>query len=197
MQWMLLRIALLSLLLGFALAVAGQESTFKIFKGNSEVGSIQAYRTSHGGRTSYVIVSHAEIQMVWKQVVRTTMYTEYEDGLVKKCLATVNLNGNMRDSSYLSIRKGEKWAYVHPRPAFRMHSTNDWTTARMYYEEPVGRTSILVESVLQECPIRRTGPGKYEVTLPNNDRNRYTYVNGRLMEVQVDRLLINLVFRRV
>ncbi len=193
---MTLRFGLLSLLLSFALGVVGQESLFKIFKGDTEVGTIQAYRSTHKGRTSYVIVSHAEIQMVWKQVVRTTMFAEYEGGLLKKCLSTVNLNGNMRDSSNLSTHKGEKWAYVHPRSTYRFYSTNQWTTSRMYYEEPIGLSSILVESVLQECPIRHTGPGKYEVILPNKDRNRYTYVNGRLMEVHVDRLLVNLVFRR-
>ena len=191
-----LRSSLLSLLLGFAFVVVGQESRFRIFKGDVEVGNIHAFRSTEAGRTSYVIVSHAEIQMVWKQVVRTTMYAEYEGGLLKKCLSTVNLNGNMRDSSNLSSHKGEKWAYVHPRSTYRLYSTNQWTTSRMYYEEPIGLSSILVESVLKECPIRHTGPGKYEVTLPNNDRNRYTYVNGRLMEVQVDRLLVNLVFRR-
>ncbi|MEO7082435.1 MAG: DUF6134 family protein [Flavobacteriales bacterium] len=193
---MTLRFSLFLLLLSFSLVVVGQESRFKIFKGDTEVGTIQAYRSTHEGRTSYVIVSHAEIQMIWKQVVRTTMYAEYENGLLRKCLATVNLNGTMRDSSNLFMHNGEKWAYVHPRSPYRLHSSNEWTTARMYYEEPVGRTSILVESVLQDCPIRRTGPGKYEVTLPNKDRNRYTYVNGRLMEVHVDRMLVNLVFRR-
>jgi hypothetical protein len=66
----------------------------------------------------------------------------------------------------------------------------------MFYEEPLGQTSILVESVMQACPLVRTGPGVYELTLPNNDRNRYLYVGGRLIEVQVDRMLVNLVFRR-
>lgn len=193
---MTLRFGLLSLLLSFALVVVGQESRFKIFKGDSEVGSIQAFRSTYAGRTSYVIVSHAEIQMIWKQVVRTTMYAEYEEGMLKKCLSTVNLNGNMRDSSMLSTQKGEKWAYVHPRSSYRLNCTNNWTTSRMYYEEPVGQSRILVESVLQECPIRQTAPGRYEVILPNKDRNRYTYVNGRLMEVHVDRMLVNLVFRR-
>src|SRR5690606_31039396 len=97
----------------------------------------------------------------------------------------------------LSTHQGERWAYVHPQAPYRLRSTNDWTTSRMYYEEPIGQSTILVESVLQDCPIRRTGPSSYEVTLPNNDRNRYRYKNGRLMEVQVDRLLVNLVFRRV
>ncbi|MGB3870658.1 MAG: DUF6134 family protein [Flavobacteriales bacterium] len=192
-----LHLGLLTVLLGWASLVAGQESHFKIFKGDSEVGSIQAHRSTHAGRTSYVIVSYAEVRMIWMQAVRTTMYTEYEGGLLRKCFATVSLNGNMRDSSNLSTHQGERWAYVHPQAPYRLRSTNDWTTSRMYYEEPIGQSTILVESVLQDCPIRRTGPSSYEVTLPNNDRNRYRYKNGRLMEVQVDRLLVNLVFRRV
>jgi len=185
-----------SLLVGLAFSVTAQELRFNIFKGDTEVGSIRALRSVKAGRTSYMIVSQAELTLLWKQVVHTRMQAEYEAGLLRGCHSSVTLNGTLRDSSYLSMHQGERWAYVHPRTPYRLHSSNTWTTARMYYEEPIGRSSILVESVLQDCPIRRTGPGRYEVTLPNNDRNRYTYVNGKLMEVHVDRLLINLVFRR-
>lgn len=188
--------SLSGLLMGLALSVAGQELRFTIFKGNAEVGSIQASRSVHPARTSYVVVSHAEVSVLWKQIVHTRMHVEYEAGLLRKCHSAVKLNGTLRDSSHLSMHQGERWAYVHPGAPYRLHSANTWTTARMYYEEPIGRSSILVESVLQDCPIRRIGPGRYEVILPNNDRNRYTYVNGELVEVMVDRLLVNLVFRR-
>lgn len=187
---------LASLLLVLAWPVAGQELRFNIYKGDARVGQIQAHRSTQAGRTSYSIVSQAEISVLWKQIVRTRMQVEYQGLQLLNCHSSLNLNGSLRDSSHLSLHGGERWAYVHPRPPFRLHSANAWTTARMYYEEPVGRSSILVESVLQDCPIRRTGPGSYEEVLPNNDRNRYRYVNGELMEVQVDRLLVNLVFRR-
>ncbi len=175
---------------------SAQEVRFMVLKGDDPVVSIRASRSIAAERTSYLITSSAELWMIWKQEVETSMAAEYTGGTLWSSSFTLIVNGNMRDSSRMSSNAYGKWAYVHPDAPHPYRSTSQWTTARMYFEEPIGQSFIMVESVLHDCPIRRTGLGIYEVTLPNNDRNQYVYRGGKLMEVQVDRLLINLVFRR-
>ena len=173
-----------------------QEVHFTVLKGGDPVGSIRAARSIIGERTSYHITSSSVLWMIWKQEVKTTMSANYANGHLASSNYTLLLNGKMRDSSRLSASSSEKWAYVHPNSPVPYRSTTQWTTSRLYFEEPVGQSAIMVESVLRDCPLRHTGPGIYELTLPNNDRNRYIYMGGRLMEVQAERLLISLVFRR-
>ncbi|MBZ0205435.1 MAG: hypothetical protein K8H89_03850 [Flavobacteriales bacterium] len=187
---------LTALLLMASMAVSAQDFKFEIFRSGDKVGNIFTSRSISAGSTSYLITSHAELNVIWKQVVRTRLGAEYSGGILTSCRSTLQLNGNMRDSSEMYTHGGRSIAYVHPAAPFLLPRTNEWTTSRMFYEEPLGQSSVLVESVMQACPLVRTGPGVYELTLPNNDRNRYLYVGGRLMEVQVDRLLVNLVFRR-
>lgn len=173
-----------------------QEVRFTVLKGGDPVGSIRAARSISGEHTSYLITSSSVLWMIWKQEVETSMTAEYSGNHLSSSQYTLLLNGKMRDSSRMAATSSGKWAYVHPNATAPYRSTTQWTTSRLYFEEPVGQSAIMVESVLRDCPLRHTGPGIYELTLPNNDRNRYIYLGGRLMEVQAERLLISLVFRR-
>ena len=191
-----MRNVITGLLLCMMVDGAAQEVRFTILQGGDPVGHIRASRSVSGVQTSYFITSSTELWMIWKQKVRTSMSAEYSGGHLASSQYSMVLNNKMRDSSSMSSTSTGKWAYVHPNAAVPYKSSAQWSTARMYFDEPIGQTLVMVESVLRDCPIRHIGPGIYELTLPNNDRNRYTYVGGRLMEVKVDRTLISLVFRR-
>lgn len=184
------------LLLSTAASAQTRQARFSILKGGEEVGSIHVLCATTGPRTLYAATSYSELDVVWKQVVRTSMGAEYLDGSLTACHSALRVNDALRDSSNMVTREGRSTCYVHPRPPFTYAGGSQWTTARMYFEEPVGQPTIFVESVMQDCPLRRTGAGTYTLTFPNKCENHYVYMNGVLQEVRVDRTLIDLVFRR-
>lgn len=187
-------LALASVLAFPALA---QQSRFEILKGGHVVGSIVAQRTAIGERTRYSMVSFSEFNLVFDQVVRSSVTTEYRGALMHNCQSHVTVNGALRDSSHCAPVADTTHCYVHPGKRFVQHQPVHWTTARMYFEEPVDQASVFVESVLRHCPLERTGPGQYKLVLPGNKVNRYTYRDGRLEAVHVDRGLFTLLFRNV
>lgn len=180
------------------LAVHGlaQQDRFDIWKGDAIIGSVLAKRVVNEERTHYVMTSYSELDIVWKQVVRSLVWTEYRNGSVSSCHTHVKVNGSVRDSSHFAPKADEMHCFVHPDERFVHEGRVEWTTARMYFEEPVGQRSIFVESVLRQCPLKKTGPGTYQLVLPGDKVNTYTYRNGRLEEVHVDRNLFDLVFKR-
>lgn len=178
------------------LTIHGQQIRFDVWKGNSVVGSILAKRTSAGERTQYLMTSYSEFDLVMKQVVRSTVATEYRHGHLSTCHSLVTVNGNLRDSSHYAPGEEEATCYVHPDERFLHAGPVSWTTARMYYEEPIGQRTIFVESVLKPCALKNVGPGLYKLTLPGGKVNTYTYVAGRLEEIHVDRSFFDLVFKR-
>ncbi|HEY0978964.1 MAG TPA: DUF6134 family protein [Flavobacteriales bacterium] len=180
-----------------AMTVRAQEAGYLIYKGDQEVGSIRVSRSVSAEHVDYRMTSSAAIDVVWKQRVRTAMETRYRKGRIHAVHTTVRVNDALRDSSNMVTGSDAAWCYVHPGSYFQREGDSDWTTARMYYEEPVDQDTIFVESVLQDCPLVRTGPSRYTLTMPNNNRNHYIYRGGVLHEVQVDRSLIDLVFRRM
>ncbi len=180
-----------------SLPVFAQQSRFEIVKGGHVVGSIVAQRTAIGERTRYSMISFSEFNLVFDQVVRSSVTTEYRGALMHNCQSHVTVNGSLRDSSHCAPVADTTHCYVHPGKRFVEHQPVHWTTARMYFEEPVDQPAIFVESVLRHCPLERTGPGEYKLVLPGNKVNRYTYRDGRLEAVHVDRGLFTLLFRNV
>jgi len=176
---------------------AAQPSTFHILKGGSVVGKVSVDRTVKGDRVAYTMTSLAQVVVIWTQDIRTSMAAEYVGGKLQSCHAVVLVNDEVRDSSNMYSVQGRKVGYIHPDGVVNAEVNTSWTTARMYYEEPVGQRSIYVESALKECPLVATGAGVYHLTLPNGHVNQYVYRSGVLHEILVDRTFFDLVFRRV
>ncbi|MGV3637844.1 MAG: DUF6134 family protein [Flavobacteriales bacterium] len=173
-----------------------QQTRFDIWKGDAVIGSVLARRTLAEERTHYLMTSYSEFDLVWKQVVSSLVSTEYRSGSMARCNSHMKVNGSVRDSSHFSSAAEADNCFVHPNERFSHTDPVEWTTARMYFEEPVGQTRIFVESVLRYCPLRHLGGGEYRLELPDDKVNRYVYENGRLEEIHVDRSLFDLVFKR-
>lgn len=171
-----------------------EHAQFHIQKGNRTIGHVHALKHSSGTLTNYVMTSHAEFSLAWKQVVRTHLTTEYRNELLTACQSVIKLNDAVRDSS--SMVRGTDRCFVYPEAPFTCERSTQWTTARMYFDEPIQQDFIFVESALRALALVSVGPGQYLLTFPNGTSNRYVYQNGLLQEIHVKRPLVNLVFRR-
>ena len=173
-----------------------QRSEFHIYKGDEKVGNILIDRRMQGEAVHYRMESYSEFQLIWTQAVRTSVVTEYLNGTINYCHTSIKVNDAIRDSSFMRLGGTSTECYVHPEKASNCGPGNDWTTARMYYEEPVRARSVYVESVLADCVLETSGPGTYTLTFPNDTKNHYIYRNGILHEIQVIRPFFDLVFKR-
>ncbi|MBK9149290.1 MAG: hypothetical protein IPM12_15900 [Flavobacteriales bacterium] len=176
---------------------AAQDGVFHIFHNNKMLGTIDVLRVAKGDSVTYSMISRSDFTFLWKRQVHTVARTMHVDGRVTNCLTTVHESGALRDSSALRCIGGRGLYVVHPEKVYSADlPKNPWTTARMYYDEPVGQDSIFVESELFECPLERIAPGEYILKLPNKEKNHYVYRDGILQEIRVDRGWLGLVFRR-
>jgi hypothetical protein len=173
-----------------------QQTRFDIWKGDAVIGTVLARRTLAEDRTHYLMTSYSEFDLVWKQVVSSLVSTEYRSGSMDRCNSHMKVNGSVRDSSHFASAAEPNNCFVHPDERFSHTDPVEWTTARMYFEEPIGQQRIFVESVLRYCPLQHLGGGEYRLTLPDDKVNRYVYKNGRLEEIHVDRSFFDLVFKR-
>ena len=188
---------LVLLVTGAPLITRAQTGSFAIWNDNERVGSILVDRTHFGDSTFYTMRSLSHVDVVfWTQEVRTSVTAAYVGGRLQACGSTMHVNDVMRDSSHMYVRQGVARGYVHP-DAVTVSCDNAWTTARMYYEEPVGQSYIYVESLLRDAPLETVATGLYRLVLEDDKVNHYVYRDGVLQEVQVDRTFIDLVFRRV
>ncbi len=177
-------------------SVAGQSISFDILKGKDVIGNIRADRIVKGESILYSMVSNSAFNILWKNTVQSTTITHYLSGSMYSCGAFMRINDSMRDSSNLSRIEGQANCYVHPNKRFIHSGEVTWTTARMYYEEPVGQPRIFVESEMAFCTLENTGNNTYRLLLSEGKVNHYTYASGLLKEVKVIRSMFDLFFRR-
>lgn len=184
----------LLLLVGIAPA---QPLHFNILKGGDVIGAIVAERNVHGEGTFYSMVSHSEFNLLWSNTVQSTTATAYVKGILHSCGAFMRVNKTMRDSSNM-VRIGDQaHCYIHPDKRFIHTGAVEWTTARMYYEEPIGQTRIFVESEMAFRRFEAIGANIYRLHLSDGKLNEYTYRRGELQEVKVIRTFFDLYFKRV
>lgn len=194
---MMLRALSLVLLLASDLCVA-KDGVFEILHNKKVLGTIDVLRVAKGDSITYSMISRSDFTMLWKRQVLTVARTLHIGGQVTNCLTTVHETGTLRDSSALRCVGGRGLYVIHPDKVYAADlPKNPWSTARLYYDEPVDQDSIFVESELAECAIERIAPGEYILKLPNKEKNHYIYRNGILQEIRVDRGWLGLVFRRV
>lgn len=191
----LLCLLLLSLLTWSFSAPREMPLRFEIIRGGGVIGEVRAQRQETSDRIRYHVTSHAVFRVLLEQQVRTTMDAVYLEGRLASCHATLRVNESLRDSSLM--RTSAERCFVHPSTTFTCQRNTEWTTARMYFEEPVGQDRIFVESLLKEAELSHTGPGTYLLRFPDGKENRYVYRDGLLREVHARRPLVDLVFRRL
>jgi hypothetical protein len=173
---------------------APQAIMFDILRSGKVLGHVTALMSEKAGHKRYLMTSSSEFSLGWKQRVNTLVSTEYMHGELIACHSRVLVNKSLRDSSLMA--RGSGRCYVYPEQPFTCERSSQWSTARMYFEEPLGQRSVFVESVLRDLPLERTGPGTYTLTFPDGKRNHYIYAAGELREIQVERTFFTLVFRR-
>lgn len=199
LTWLLAALTLLTSPCSNALAAKGdpavrQAILFDILRGGKVLGHVTALVNEKAGHKRYLMTSMSEFSLGWKQRVNTLMSTEYLHGELIACHSRVLVNQSLRDSS-LMVR-GSGRCYVYPEEAFTCERTTQWSTARMYFEEPVGQRLVFVESMLRDLPLERTGPDSYTITFPDGKQNHYVYEAGLLREIKVERTFFTLLFRR-
>lgn len=172
-----------------------QTADFAIFIGNREIGSIQAKRDVLENRSVYHVTSDASFRVVWKYHRTTDMTAIFVDDTLVLSESKVVMNDDVKeDSKYW--RDGIHYRCLRQDNEASTEQPVRFSSARLYFEEPVGVDSVYSETFLENSYLKRISETQYKLYLPGNRENIYTYENGELVEIRADRTF-DLLFRRV
>jgi hypothetical protein len=108
------------------------------------------------------------------------------------------MNNEMVDSSTIEQDINDYHAYKFPDDRFVVKNVDlRFTTAKLYFQEPLGVKKVYSERFLKYCPIEAQGDSRYKLHLPDKKINYYTYKDDQLIAVMVERTWFNLEFRKV
>lgn len=163
-----------------------------------KIGSIHASKTQVEGKIYYDVYSDVNFKVLWKKYNRKTKnVAEKLDGQLIKSSSGIYMNNELEDSAYFEKNQAKFDCYRFPDQEFskNFEEITDHTMD-LYFTEPRGLEKIYSERFLEYCEVKSKGLNKYLISLPNGKENVYTYEDGELVEVFVDRTWFNLTFKR-
>ena len=177
----------------------GQKHHFKVHKGGKEIGEVTATLKKSLNTQIYKIQSDVSFRILWKHYRRKTNSTvTYRDEFVETSYLGIYMNNEMVDSSTVEQDINEYHAFKFPDDHFVLNQVDlRFTTAKLYFQEPLGIKRVYSERFLKYCPLEAQGDSRYKLHLPDNKVNYYIYKDEQLAAVLVERTWFNLEFRKV
>ncbi len=172
---------------------------FEIHLAGKSIGGITAKLQSIDNKQVYDILSEVNFKVLWKKYNRQTKnFIVYGNDIIVESYSGIYMNHVLEDSASIQA-KGESYKfYRFPDKNFTTEKRPiKYLAAMLYFQEPKNITEVYSERFLSYCKLESKGNGKYIIYLPNGKENVYTYENGKLMEVFVDRTWFNLRFKRI
>jgi hypothetical protein len=190
------RILLLSVLF-YSLTALTQTTNYDVFLGDKKVGSVVAVKSSSNGKFSYKTTFKIKIKVIKQYDVKSVTTAVYKN----KVLLTSNVktydkgileeekNIVKSDSTYICIDCKNL-----PIVSHELIYSN---VSKVYFEEPTTNQKVYTERYLGFGTMVSLGNHKYSYKMPNGDTNIYTYINGELESIKVDRMLYKLTFKLI
>lgn len=177
----------------------GQHHKFTIHLAGGSIGEINAELTEKDGIKYFDIVSEVNFKVLWKKYNRkTNNKLTYANNNILESYSGIYFQYELEDSAYMKLNKSVYSCYRFPDKEYELEKFDiSFPAALLYFKEPIGIKQIYSERFLEYCPIESSGDHKYVIHLPNGKENIYTYENGMLKMVYVDRTWFNIEFRKV
>ncbi len=174
----------------------GQELTYTINLRGGKIGEVNATRKVQSGKEIYEVISDVTFKVLWKSYNRVTEnYLTFENGQIQSSLAAVYMNKTKEDSAAMHLINDKYSCYLFPDKKYEIENAKiDFFAAKLYFEEPINVKSVFTERFLEYSPLTHLGNNQYKLSLPNGKENIYTYKNGILVEVLIDRTWFVLKF---
>ncbi|QSE96462.1 DUF6134 family protein [Fulvivirga lutea] len=194
-------IIFLTALICFSISSSGQKYNYSIHLAGGKIGGINATLTEENGVQYYEIESDVTFKVLFKKYNRRTIHkVTFSDGSIDESYTAVYMNKNQEDSASLVHISNHQYLCFMTEKDERYKKNFgaiSFPSAMLYYKEPKGVSKVFSERFLDYCPVEVLEEGKYMVYLPNGKENVYTYKNGELISVFIDRTWFNIEFRKM
>ena len=178
--------------------LSGQQHRYSVHRGGKEIGEISASLKETMYTKTYQILSDVSFKVLWKKYNRrTSNLVVYQEESVKTSHCGVYMNEDLQDSTTMDKVRNSYRVFKYPGDHYMLDNIElDFTTAKLYFQEPVGIENVYSERFLQSCRLEDQGDHTYNLHLPDNQAHSSTSQDRQLVAVSIERTWFNLEFRR-
>jgi hypothetical protein len=197
--------AMSAYILGIVLSCAGMiytasnETTYDILHGDKIIGKVIVSEENNGEHYIRHLKSESSARFIFSIKVKTSYKITRNkngdiidgEGFREANMGNQDVQAHTRlltPNKYSVQRNGEAW--------IRENQPIEFCVADMYFEEPVGRSTIYSNMYGQDLKLVHEGDHRYHLITPDNKGSYFVYKNGVLTEVTVSTPIGNVMTRR-
>ena len=177
---------------------AKETAAFEIVVLGLKIGTLTAQKTSGADSVLYSVDSRVKFWFFGDVDLKFLTRSHFKGGKILKTYSESKTNRGFFDSKvnwtgaqYQVDSKSYKYAN---RTSLKGPLT--WCSSKLFFHEPSGQELFLSEVYGVSAPIKKNGPGVYEIEVEGNT-NQYHYKSGKLEKIVVESPIKNYQVRRI
>jgi len=185
------------LILVFSPIQAQERHEYEITIAGFSIGGMTATKTLKGDTTTYLLTSKVSLWLFGQINIDYVTDVKYVGNrFIRSTVSSQTNRGNflsriwLQDGAYQVDAKSYKYELET-----MIHENIDYSAVRLFFEEPNGRKKMIAENYGVFGTIKNLGSSGYE-TLANGNKNRYTYLDGKLLRAVMHSPVKNYVIKR-
>ncbi len=177
---------------------AKETAAFEIVVLGLKIGTLTAQKTSGADSVLYSVDSRVKFWFFGDVDLKFLTRSHFKGGKILKTYSESKTNRGFFDSKvnwtgaqYQVVSKSYKYAN-----RTSLKGPLNWCSSKLFFHEPSGQELFLSEVYGVSAPIKKIGPGVYEIEVEGNT-NQYHYKSGKLEKIVVESPIKNYQVRRI
>lgn len=192
-----MRLALFLLALALGMNSFADNLTYTVIHDKKPVGQINISRTTKQDLTQIRFESTVVVNMLFTIKVYDKMDVTFKGNQLINSYLYRTLNGKVKVKNYATWDGKSYLQNNKDEDKSTLSQLIHYTTASLYYHEPIGQQEVYSEKFQKMIPIKNVGIKRYLLSLPNGNKVYYSYKNGvcSLVEAETDWANLQFVFK--
>ena len=176
---------------------AQERHEYEITIAGFSIGGMTATKTMDGDTTTYLLTSNVSLWLFGQISIDYVTDVKYVgDRFIRSSVTSRTNRGNFLSRIWLegTVYKVDAKSYKYELETVIRESI-DYSAVRLFFEEPRERRRMIAENYGVFGTIKALGGSEYE-TIANENKNKYTYINGKLERAVMHSPIKNYVIKR-
>lgn len=165
-------------------SVSREDGRYSLYLNNELIGVLHTRKVVNGSIQLLTLQSETSITKLIRISVSESMHEEYCSNQLQKASQIRVVNGDQKPIHTAVRSKDEYHQTAGGKSTSSITESIEWSTLRLYFEEPQGQQIIYSSSHQQLLHLIYEGNGIYCLRQPGNKLTRYTYQQGQLLRVE-------------
>ena len=185
---------LLLMFFSSSLLHAQQILVYDVIKGKKVIGNLIASKVVKDNITEYAMESNVNVDMILSFKIYSKVTGVFRDGILIDGKILRKVNDSEKANAHI-FWASDKYYIQEDNKTEEFKQKINYSTACLMHWEPAGFTQVYSENYKKMIPIKLVKPHQYMLSLPDGNKNYYTYKDGICVEAEVNTSLSTAYFK--